>query len=103
MKINSLNLAEGNEIPVEGSFLPLDGVVSFELYSTDIDTTKTIELQGSLSGERWDTLVEGGEDITFDLVASTPLVRSYNIDKRMNVRLHVPTGTGNISYHIAEG
>jgi len=103
MLFGSIDLEEGLVIPESGSFYPQDGVVSVELMSTDINSTKAIELQGSLSGTNWDTLQDLGEDIVLSLVKDAPLVRSYNIDKRLKVRLLVPSGTGNIAYYVAEG
>lgn len=89
-------------IPESGYFKPTDTTVGFELFSDDLGSAVDIELQGSYA-TRFDTLQDLGEDIVVALAADSPVVRSYNVDKRLNVRLKVPAGTGTIHYDIAEG
>lgn len=68
LKTGSINLANTQIIPEEG-FHPhnLDGRVTIEIWSTDINASKVCTLQVSLSKERWFNAKENGEDITATL------------------------------------
>ena len=86
--------------PVEGFFVAPTGEVTIELFSSDLSEAININLEGSLSNQRWGNIQEGGTDIVIPLTANTAVVRSFNVAKKASFRLKLPTGRGAVTYII---
>ena len=103
MKTGSIDLSESVYFPKEGSFNPNGNVVSIELFSADLsESSIEVEIQGSLSKSRWDTLQEAGVDISETLTSGVALCRSFEVDPLINIRFKCGTATGNLEYIIFE-
>lgn len=103
MKIGSIDLTKSVYIPKEGSFKPVGELVSVELFCADLGAASiTVELQGSLSKTRWDTLQEAGSDISETLTSGVALVQTFEVDPEIELRFKCATGTGTVEYVIFE-
>ncbi len=103
MKTGSINLASSLIIPKEGKFKPNGNKFSFELFSSDLGAASiTVTLKGTLSGTRFGTLANESGDITETLTSGVALVRTFDADPEMELRLDCGTGTGTVNYVITE-
>lgn len=100
MKTGTIDLAVTTYIPDDGIYESnnMDDTATIELHSDDIPAAIAVELQGSLSGQRWDTLQESGTDISLTLTPGETLVRTFRISRGISLRLKCPAGTGVIKY-----
>lgn len=103
MRTGSIDLSESVYIPGEGSLKPNGKLVSLELFSDDLsESSIEVELQGSLSGNRWGTLQEAGSDISETLTSGVALCRTFEVDPDINIRFKCGTATGTVEYVIIE-
>lgn len=103
MKTGTVDLAESVIIPEEGYFKCNGKVTSVQLFSADLsEASIAVELQGSLDGERWDTLQESGSDISETLASGVALVRSFEVDNDLLLRFSCGSATGTVEYLIVE-
>ena len=103
MRTGSIDLSETVYIPVEGSLKPNGKFVSVELFSGDLgESSIEVELQASLSGNRWDTLQESGSDISETLTSGVALCRTFEVDPDISIRFKCGTATGTVEYVIFE-
>lgn len=103
MKTGSVDLSESVYIPKEGYFKPNGKFVDVELFSADLsEASIEVELEGSLSVERWDTLQESGTDISETLTSGVALVRTFEASSDLHLRFKCGTATGTVEYTIFE-
>lgn len=99
--IGSINLASETIIPENGWLTPENGLVSIQLFSSDVSTTVTIQVQGSLDGLTYAVLKENGDNCEITLAVNTAVMESFEVESQMYLRFVVTTvATGTISYVI---
>lgn len=103
-KTGSINLANTLIIP-EGGFHPhnLDGKVTVEIWSDDINAAKVCTLQVSLSKVRWFNAKENGTDITATLDAgdTNAVFLPVQVNPHGWFRISIAAGaTGTVNYII---
>lgn len=103
-KTGSINLATTQIIP-EGGFHPhnLDGKVTVEIWSDDINAAKVCTLQVSLSKVRWFNAKENGTDITATLDAgdTNAVFLPVQVNPHGWFRINIAAGaTGTVNYII---
>ncbi len=92
-------LASGRYIPSALGLQLNSDKISIQLTSNDLSAATNISPEISLDGTNWDVATEAGTDIVHSLVANSPLVKTYEIDKGMYIRWSAAgVTTGNIAY-----
>lgn len=99
MKTGSIVLASVRSF---GGIVPLEGRFSIQLLSANLSADTTFNLQFSLDKTNWCNAQEAGTDVTFILVNSTTIVRSYEADSTIYWRvLAAGATTGTVNYIIS--
>lgn len=82
-----------------GAVVPLKGVVTVQMLSTNLSASTTFRLQLSLDKTNWDTAQEGGTDITDTLVDDAVMIKSFEADPGIYWRiLFDGATTGTVAY-----
>lgn len=93
MKSGSISLGTTREF---GGVVPLKGVVTIQLLSTDLSGNTTFSVQTSLNKTSWDVIQVAGEDYSGTLADDVAFVQSFNLGPSVYFKVvfdGVTTGT----------
>lgn len=106
MKTGSIDLSSTLVIPKEGYFKPNGRFISVAIKSTDLGAASLgFTLKGRIDGGTlgFGTMQENGADIAETLASGVTVVRTFEVDDRLQFNLTFDSGTtGNVSYEIFE-